>query len=74
VVPDVLQHRRQWKYVKYYEKEWFYNAEPLCENFLYNTHKKKRNFFPLNIFKPYITIYDIMFFANKNKVNSIPLS
>jgi hypothetical protein len=30
--------------------------------------------FCLNIFKSYFTICDIMFFADKNKVNSIPLS
>jgi hypothetical protein len=27
-----------------------------------------------NIFKSYIMIYDTMFFADKNKVNIIPLS
>jgi hypothetical protein len=31
MVPDVLWHQRQKKYIKCYKYEWFYNAEPLYE-------------------------------------------
>jgi hypothetical protein len=40
---------------------------------LYNTYKKSK-LFCLNIFKSYIRVCNIMVFADKNKVNSIPLS
>jgi hypothetical protein len=40
----------------------------------YTIRIKKVLLFPLNFFKSYVTICDIMFFANKNKVNYVPLS
>jgi hypothetical protein len=52
----------------HFVKKWetlFYSKQQNCQN-------KKTNC--LNIFKSYIIICDIMFFADKNKANSIPLS
>jgi hypothetical protein len=73
----IRQHQRQLKY-KCYKKEWFYNAEPLCEeedSFIqYASKLKKKVIFCVNIFKSYITICDIMCSADENKVNSIPFS
>lgn len=42
MVADVLQHQRQGKYVKCYKKEWFYNAESLCEEMGNTLIKKKK--------------------------------
>jgi hypothetical protein len=42
--PTVLWQQKMWKYFKYYKKEWFYNAEPLCEEAGNNSYSMDQNY------------------------------
>jgi hypothetical protein len=76
LLSNVLWGKGLQKYVKCYKWERFYNAELLCEeaDVIYQLHKNRVRYSCLIIFKLSLTICDTIFFADKNKVNSIHFS